>query len=73
MIPLWTTATSPLVSVCGCAFTSLAGPWVAQRVWPIPARPENRLGRSSASWRTRPACLATLTPLLPSTATPAES
>ena len=45
MIPLWTTATSPLVSVCGCALTSLAGPWVAQRVWPMPALAGEPLGQ----------------------------
>jgi hypothetical protein len=24
------------VSKCGCAFSSVTRPWVAQRVWPIP-------------------------------------
>ena len=73
MIPLWTTATLPLASTCGCALTSLAGPWVAQRVWPMPTLPLNRLGRSASRSRTRPAFLATLSPLLLSTAMPAES
>ena len=74
MIPLWTTATRPLASVCGWALTSVAGPWVAQRVWPMPTLPPNRLGSPSARSRTRPARLATRTPALPpSTASPAES
>ena len=33
MMPLWTTATVPSASRCGCALTSLGAPWVAQRVW----------------------------------------
>ncbi len=73
MMPLWTTATLPFASMCGCAFTSLAAPCVAQRVWAMPAWPRNRLGSSSPRSRTRPARLATLTPPEPSTATPAES
>ena len=62
MMPLWTTATRPSASGCGWALTSLAGPWVAQRVWPMPTLPANRLGSASSRSRTRPACLATLTP-----------
>ena len=73
MIPLCTTATRPAASVCGCALTSFAGPCVAQRVWPMPALPANRFGSPSPRSRTRPARFATRTPLLPSTATPAES
>ena len=73
MIPLWTTATAPAASVWGWALTSLAGPWVAHRVWPMPTLPANRLGSASVRSRTRPARLATLTPLPASTATPAES
>ena len=73
MIPLCTTATSSLLSVCGCALTSLAGPWVAQRVWPMPTLPVNRFGSCSLRSRTRPARLATRIPEGPSTATPAES
>ena len=45
MIPLWTTATVPAASVCGWALTSLAGPCVAQRVWPMPTLPANRFGQ----------------------------
>ena len=37
MIPLWTTATRPLQSRWGWAFNSVGCPWVAHRVWPIPA------------------------------------
>ena len=72
-MPLWTTATSPAVSVCGCALASVAGPCVAHRVWPIPTLPANRRGSVSARSRTRPARLPTRSPLPPSTATPAES
>ena len=73
MMPLCTTATRPDSSECGWALTSVAGPWVAQRVWPMPVVPAKRLGSTSLSSRTRPACLTTLIPRLPSTATPAES
>jgi hypothetical protein len=45
MIPLWTTATGP--DWCGWAFFTLGSPWVAQRVWPIPALP------ASGSWTRR--------------------
>ena len=48
MIPLCTTATRPASSVCGWALASVAGPWVAQRVWPMPVVPANRLGRCVA-------------------------
>lgn len=72
MMPLCTTATVPLMSVCGCAFTSVAGPCVAHRVWPMPTRPDIRLGSTSARSRTRPARLVTLS-WEPTTATPAES
>ena len=73
MMPLWTTATSFFASVWGWALASVAGPWVAQRVWPMPALPANRFGRPSCRSRTRPALLATRTPLGASTAMPAES
>ena len=73
MIPLCTTATRPASSVCGWALASVAGPCVAQRVWPIPVAPAKRLGRASPRSRTLPACLATRIPRLPRTATPAES
>ena len=35
-MPLTTTWTRCSVSKCGCAFSSLTRPWVAQRVWPMP-------------------------------------
>ena len=35
-MPLTTTWTRSVVSKCGCAFSSLTRPWVAQRVWPMP-------------------------------------
>ena len=38
MIPLCTTATLP--EICGCAFSSVGLPWVAQRVCAIPSEPE---------------------------------
>ena len=54
MTPLWTTATagSPRPPTCGWAFRSLAGPWVAHRVWLIPHDPAAG-SRSRASSRTR--------------------
>jgi hypothetical protein len=38
MIPLCTSASLPLPSECGCAFSSDGLPCVAQRVWPMPHR-----------------------------------
>ena len=74
MIPLCTTATRPLASVCGCALTSVAGPWVAHRVWPMPTLPANRFGRRVGQVAHPAGPLApTLTPVPPSTASPAES
>src|SRR4029453_12590091 len=35
-MPLTTTWTRSEVSKCGCAFSSLTRPCVAQRVWPMP-------------------------------------
>ena len=37
MIPFITTRTVPSALVCGCAFSVVTRPWVAQRVWPSPA------------------------------------
>ena len=48
MMPLCTTATRPDSSACGWALASVAGPWVAQRVWPMPVVPAKRLGSASA-------------------------
>ena len=39
MMPLCTTAILPVQSVCGCAFSSLGRPCVAQRVCPMPTFP----------------------------------
>ena len=45
MMPLCTTATRSASSRCGCALASVAGPWVAHRVWPMPILPANRFGQ----------------------------
>ena len=37
MIPLWMMAMRPVQSVCGCAFSGVGLPWVAQRVCPMAA------------------------------------
>ena len=37
MIPLWMMAIRPVQSTCGCAFSVVALPWVAQRVCPMAA------------------------------------
>ena len=73
MMPLWTTLIRPSWLRCGCAFSSTAGPWVAQRVWPMPALPASRLGSAASSWRTRPTWRTVVVRLLPTTAMPAES
>ena len=39
MMPLWTTTILPVQSRCGCAFSSVGRPCVAQRVWPTPYTP----------------------------------
>ena len=39
MMPLWTTAS--LSVACGWALVSFGLPWVAQRVWPMPIRPDS--------------------------------
>ena len=41
MMPLCTTETWPFM--CGCALRSVGRPWVAQRVWPMPVWPFERL------------------------------
>ncbi len=46
IIPLWTTAISPLQSTCGWALTFNGAPWVAHRVCPTPTFP----GKSSRLW-----------------------
>ena len=50
MMPLWTTTIWPVQSRCGCAFSSVGRPCVAQRVWPMPYSPVERVAaRSTAS------------------------
>ena len=74
MMPLWTTTMRPEQSWCGCAFSSVGRPWVAQRVCPTPHSP----------WSGSAARLAARFPSLPAerrrwrtpsltTAMPAES
>ena len=41
MMPLCTTETSSVI--CGWALASIGLPWVAQRVWPMPVAPVQRL------------------------------
>ena len=41
MMPLCTTDTSSVM--CGWALASIGLPWVAQRVWPMPVSPMQRL------------------------------
>ena len=74
VMPLWTITTRPDPSRCGCALASVAAPWVAQRVWPMPVVPSTGAAftRASRSCR-RPARRRTLTPSGPRTASPAES
>ncbi len=75
MIPLWTTATRPALSRCGWALVSVGPPWVAHRVWPIPALPAGS-GRSTSTFsrlRSFPAFLAAASPPSARIATPAES
>ena len=43
MMPLCTTASFSVA--CGCALFSVGRPWVAQRVWPMPMVPDERLAR----------------------------
>ncbi len=49
MMPLWTTARSPLQSRMGWALASVGWPCVAHRVWPMPA--DTALGPSSTTLR----------------------
>ncbi len=80
MMPLWMSARRPEQSESGCAFSSEGRPWVAQRVWPMPAdapfgAPSARLTRSSRE-RVPLAARALQIPSspgAPTSATPAES
>lgn len=61
----------PVQSRWGCAFISFGTPWVAQRVWPIPIFPFNRI----ADWEFSdilPLCLSSSRDF-PIVATPNES
>ena len=73
-MPLWITATRPEQSRCGWALSSVGGPCVAQRVWPIAVVPPAMGSAASAasSSDSLPARLRTVRPSV-STATPAES
>src|SRR5580704_3171493 len=75
MIPLCTTTISPLQSRCGCAFSSVGRPCVAQRVWPIPYTPSSGVMRiDSSRLRSLPGERRTSSlPFSPTTAMPAES
>src|SRR6056297_177399 len=74
MMPLWTTATSSVWLVCGWAFSSVGGPCVLQRVWPMPTFPFGTLPTSASfSSDTWPERLYTEMPDPFWTATPAES
>ena len=54
MMPLCTTASRSVA--CGCALLSFGRPWVAQRVWPMPIVPCERLARELA-FEVAAACL----------------
>ena len=74
MIPLWMTAMRPEQSRWGWAFSSVGGPWVAHRVWPIPTVPATppRSPRTASSSPSLPARFTTeRSPSI--RATPAES
>ena len=75
MIPLCTTASWPPQSVCGCAFGSVGGPWVAHRVCPMPTWPRSGGLLASASTRlaSLPARFSDASTPSATTATPAES
>ena len=77
MIPLWMIATLPSMLECGCAFTSLGTPFVAQRVCPIATVASGNGSDSISATRLlrRPAFFLTRTRSMPgaTSATPAES
>ena len=54
LMPLCTTAMRPGSSVWGWAFSSVTPPWVAHRVWAMPAPPKGGLSSFSARSATRP-------------------
>ena len=73
MMPLWITAILPLWSVCGCALGVVGAPCVAQRVCPIPSVPDGVCLSSSASRLASFPAAFTISRVLLTTATPAES
>ena len=76
MMPLWTTTIWPVQSRCGCAFSSVGRPCVAQRVWPMPyvALESSGFAFSASSRRdSLPALRRSSIVPLRTTATPAES
>jgi len=74
MIPLCTTAISPLQHMCGCALPSVGAPCVAQRVCAIPIDPWIGFAVTTfSSLEILPATLRVSTPLPFMIATPAES
>ena len=74
MVPLWTTATAPAQSSWGWALASVGGPWVAQRVWPMPSVPGSCRSPSCFSrLASLPALRSTWSPSAPRIATPALS
>src|ERR1044071_1383768 len=74
MIPLWTTTMRPVQSRCGCAFSSVGRPCVAQRVCPTPYSPSTGSTRMACSkFASLPADRRSEMPSGLTTATPAES
>src|SRR6185503_7052329 len=64
----------PVQSACGCAFSSLGRPWVAQRVWPIPKAPfSGSACRFSSRLRSLPTERRRVSEPFCTTAMPAES
>src|SRR5664279_1333265 len=76
MIPLWTRAMLPPAqdATCGCALTSVGGPWVAHRLCPMPAAPVGLdSSKAAANSTSLPARLITVLRSARNRATPAES
>src|SRR5664279_5592389 len=76
MIPLWTRAIVPPAqdATCGCALTSVGGPWVAHRLCPMPAAPVGLdSSKAAANSTSLPARLITVLRSARNRATPAES
>ena len=74
MMPLWTTTIRPLQSRCGCAFSSVGRPCVAQRVCPMPNAPSSGcLASTSSRFESLPALRRICSSPFCTTATPAES